>query len=117
MSTLTSLTYHFGELGVLDHHCVDDAEECFVAWEEACSPSEGVTLEHTLTGVFREDLDNTSTFIAGGDIPLEVSAAVFQHSIELVRHQLVRREDAEARRIPKKCHDQKSLIWQKDLTL
>jgi hypothetical protein len=93
-------TYHFGKLGILDHHSLDDAEESFVAWEKARSACEGIPLEHALTGVFGENLDDAPAFGAGGDVPLEVPAAVFKHGIELVRYQLIGREDAEARWIP-----------------
>lgn len=91
---------HFGELGVLDHHGVHDAEEGFVAGEEPRSSGECVALQHSLTGVFGKDLDDTSALAARGDIPLEITAGFLEDGVQLVGDQFVRREDAECFWVP-----------------
>ena len=93
-------TCHLGKLGILHHHGMDDPEESFVAREESRSASEGVSLEHALAGVLRKDLDDAPTLGPGGDVPLKVPATIFEHGVQLVRYQLVGREDAETLRIP-----------------
>ena len=93
-------TYHLDELAVLNHHSVDDSEEGLVGREQASAPCEGVSLHHTLASVLRENLDDTSTAVASCDIPLEVTSCGFEDSVELVRYQLVVREDTELLGVP-----------------
>ena len=83
------------ELGVLDHHRVNDAEEGLVTREETGPAGQGVTLEHALAGVLGQDLDDTTAIGTGGDIPLEVTAAMAEDCVELVGDELIRREDTE----------------------
>jgi hypothetical protein len=95
-------TYHFNKLGILHHHSVNDPEEGFVAREKTRSAGESVPLEHTLAGMFGEDLNDASAFATALRVPLEVAPRVFEYSIELVRYQLVGGEDAESLRVPSK---------------
>ena len=88
-------TYHLDELAVLNHHSVDDSEEGLVRGEEASASCEGVSLHHTLASMFRQDFNNTTTAGARSNVPLEVSACVFEDGIELVRDELIGREDPE----------------------
>jgi hypothetical protein len=69
---------------------VDDPEERFIAREKTRSAGEGVPLEHTLAGMFGEDLNDASAFAAALGVPLKVAPRVFEYSVELVRYQLVR---------------------------
>ena len=50
-----------------------NAQERLVTGEETSPTSEGVALEHTLAGVLRQDLNDTTTLGTGSDIPLEVA--------------------------------------------
>ena len=88
------------ELRVLYHHRVDNTKERLVAWEEARSTSERVSLKHSLTGVLGKDLDYTAALGAGGNIPLEVTVGVSQDSVEFVGDEFVRREHTERLRVP-----------------
>ena len=45
--------------------------------------------------MFRQDFNNTTTAGARSNVPLEVSACVFEDGIELVRDELIGREDPE----------------------
>ena len=78
--------HHFGKLGVLHHHSLDDAQERFVARKETRPSSESVSLEHALACVLRKDLDNAPAFGTARDVPLEVTPSVFEHGVEFVRH-------------------------------
>ena len=94
------LVRHFREFGVLDHHGVDDAEEGFVAGEEAGSPSEGVPLEHSLAGMFGKNLNDATSLCARGGIPLEVAAGYLEHGVEFVGNELIWGEDSESAWVP-----------------
>ena len=100
--------YHLDEFGVLDHHRVDNAEEGLVTGEQACPSSEGVSLKHTLTSVLRKHLNNTSTLSATSDIPLEVTPirGTIKDSIQLVGHELIRRENTESVAVPRTRSDE-----------
>jgi len=96
--------YHLDEFTVLDHHSLDNAQKCFKAWKEAGTTSERVTLEHSLTGVLRKYLDDTTTFATRGYIPLEVTVTVIKDSVELVGDEFIRRENAERLRVSERLN-------------
>ena len=56
-----SFVGHLDKLAVLDHHGLNDPEERFVRWEETCPARERVPLQHALTGVLRENLNNSAS--------------------------------------------------------
>lgn len=92
--------HHLDELAVLHHHGVNDAEERLIAGEETGTASEGVTLEHALAGMFRQNLNDAPALASGRDVPLEVAAAIAEDGVELVRDKLIGGEDTERLRIP-----------------
>ena len=59
------------------------------------SSSQGVTLQPTLKGMFREHLNNPTTIVGSLGIPLEVPVSDFETFVKLVGVELVRREDSE----------------------
>ena len=91
---------HLDKLAVLHHHGVHDTEERFVTREETSPTRESIALKHTLARMFGQDLNDSSTLVSRSDIPLEVTSAVTKDSVELVGHELIRREDTEALRVP-----------------
>ena len=99
---IDDVKYHLDEFTVLDHHSLDNAQKCLVAWKEAGTTSERVTLEHSLAGMLRKYLNDTTTFAARGYIPLEVTVTVIKDSVELVGDEFIRREDAERLRVPER---------------
>jgi len=82
-------TNHLHKLAVLHHHGVDNAYESLVRREETRPSCECISLEHTLTGVFGEDFDNSPSLGTTSDIPLKISPSDIEYSIELIRNQLV----------------------------
>lgn len=89
------LTAHLDKLGVLHHHSLDDAQKRFIRGEETRTSSEGISLQHALTGVFGENLDHTAAVGCRGGIPLEVTTAGVEDGVKLVRYKLVGGEDTE----------------------
>ena len=59
------------------------------------SSSQGVTLQPTLEGMFREHLDNPTTIVGSLGVPLEIPVSDLETFVKLVRVELVRREDSE----------------------
>lgn len=55
---------HFRELRVLHHHRMNYAQECLIAGKQPSASGERVTLEHALTSVLGQDLDDPTTFPA-----------------------------------------------------
>lgn len=115
---LTNLSGIFAEFAVLDHHCVNDTEEAFVGRKKTCPTGHGIALEKaylmwltlfpqvdvsvaalTLTSMFRQNLDHTSTFACGVLVPLEVSSCVTKNSVEFVAFKFVWRKYAHTARI------------------
>lgn len=82
----TDNTNHLRKLAILHHHGMDDAYEGFVCREEGCPSCECISLEHTLTGVFREDFDNAPSLSTASDVPLKVSPSDVEYSIKLIRN-------------------------------
>ena len=95
------LARHLQELGELVHHARHDGEERLVGGEEAVAPGEQVALEPGLAGVLAEHLQHAP--VVGADVaavarhngPLVVAVGRLEDGAELVRLQLVGREDAE----------------------
>ena len=77
-----------------------NTKEGLVTREQAGPTCQGVALKHTLASMLRQHLNDTSTFATAGDIPLEVTSCGFEVSVELVRYQLVGREDTEGLGVP-----------------
>ena len=54
-------------------------------------------------------LNDTTTFGAGGYVPLEITTAVIENGIQLVGDEFVGREDAERFGVPIKLNERKKL--------
>jgi hypothetical protein len=59
------------------------------------SSSQGVTLQPTLKGMFREHLNNPTTIVGSLGIPLEVPVSDLETFVKLVGVELIGREDSE----------------------
>lgn len=79
-------TNHLCKLAILHHHGVDNAYEGFVRREEGCPTCKCISLQHALTGVFRENFDNTPSLSTASNIPLKVSSGDVKYSIEFIRN-------------------------------
>ena len=77
-------------------HGLDNTEETLVRGEQPVSASEGITLQPPLQRVLREHLDDPTAIVGRLWIPLEVSVGDFEAFVELVRVELVGREDPES---------------------
>lgn len=107
------MTYHLVELAVLNHHGMNNAKETLVRGKQRSSSSQSVALEEPLTGMLRENLDDSSTSGIGKLIPLHIPASMSEYGIKLVTDQLIRREDPHAlwilhqylvKKLPDGCH-------------
>jgi len=67
--------------------------------EERMSTSQRVSLHPALERVFGQHLDDSAAIVSGLGIPLEVSVRDFKSRVQLVRGDLVRREDSERVRV------------------
>lgn len=65
--------YHLHKLGILNTHRMNDAQESFITREKRRPSSKSISLHHTLTCMFTEDLDDAASFPARSDVPLEVA--------------------------------------------
>lgn len=93
------LSSHLYKLGVLYHHCVHNTQEGFVTWEETSSSGECESLDHTLTGVLGQDLDDSTAACSGSNVPLEITTTIFENGIKLIGDELIWREYPEGGRI------------------
>ena len=55
---LGKTTYDLIKFTVLHHHRVDDPQEALIRREKASASSKCVSLQHTLAGMFGQDLDD-----------------------------------------------------------
>lgn len=86
------LTYHFIELSVLHHHGVNNAKETFIRGEYRRPTGQRIALHKTLTQMLAQHFDYPSAPGIGVLAPLEISARVGKHSIQLVALKLIRAE-------------------------
>lgn len=89
MGTLDIETHHLDELCVLHHHGMNDIEEAFIRWKDACATSQGIALHEPLTQVLAEYLDNSASSGISKFVPLEVAIGAIKHGVELIALQLV----------------------------
>lgn len=83
------MPYHFHELGILNHHCMNDPKKAFVRRKDSNATSQGVSLHETLADMLTQNLNDTTTTSIGKLIPLEVPVTRIKNCIKFVTLQLI----------------------------
>jgi hypothetical protein len=71
--------HHFYELAVLDHHGVHDSKERLVTGEETRAAGESISLQHSLTSMFGQYLNDSAPLRSSGYVPLEIAVSFLEN--------------------------------------